>query len=103
MKIETKTKSHPRVTYLDTNKFYWAINAVYGSNLESVNLSKRLRTNNQQKRIDWPKPRSNKNECEFKKCGCDLLLCAQLLKFLNCNIAQVNILVMYKNGSIVKN
>ena len=52
MKIETKTKSHPRVTYLDTNKFYWAINAIYGSNLESVNLSKRLRTNNQQKRID---------------------------------------------------
>ena len=52
MKIETKTKSHPRVTYLDTNKFYWAINAVYGSNLESVNLSKRLCTNNQQKCID---------------------------------------------------
>ena len=33
-----KTKSHPRVTDLDANNFYgWAmINAVYGSNLESV-------------------------------------------------------------------
>ena len=33
-----KTKSHPRVTDLDVNNFYgWAmINAVYGSNLESV-------------------------------------------------------------------
>ena len=31
------TKSHPRITYLDTNNFYfWAIDAVYGSNLESV-------------------------------------------------------------------
>ena len=71
MKIETKTKSHPRVTYLDTNKFYWAINAVYDSNLERVNLSKRLCTNNQQKCIDCLKPRSNKNERECKKCGCD--------------------------------
>ena len=58
-----RTKSNPRVTYLDTNNFYgWLINAVYGSNLESVNLSKRLWTNNQQMFIDCLKPRSNKNE-----------------------------------------
>ena len=31
-----------------------------------------------------------------------LLLCAQLLKFFICSIAQVSILVMYQNGSIVK-
>ena len=32
-----KTKSHLRVTYLDTNNFYgWTINAVCGSNLKSV-------------------------------------------------------------------
>ena len=67
-----KTKSHPRVTYLHANNFYgMAINAVYGSNLESVNLAKRLHTNNQQKYINCLKPRSNKNERECKKCGCD--------------------------------
>ena len=31
-----------------------------------------------------------------------LLLCAQLLKFFICSIAQVSILVMYQNGSIFK-
>ena len=69
-----KTKSHPRVTYLDTNNFYGlAINAVYGSNLKSVNLVKRLPTNNQQKCIDFLKPRSNKNERECKTCGCNYI------------------------------
>ena len=69
------------------NSFYgWAmINAVYGSNLEIVksnqrfyskkyqsdNLAKRLYTNNLQKCIDCLKPRSNKNERECKKYGCD--------------------------------
>ena len=32
-----------------------------------------LRENNQQKCIDCLKPRSNKNECECKKCGWDCL------------------------------
>ena len=32
--------------------------------------AKQLRENNQQKRIDCLKPRSNKNELECKKCGC---------------------------------
>ena len=67
-----KTKSHPRITYLDTNNFYGlAINVVYCSNLESVSLVKRLHTNNQQKCIECLKPRSNKNERDCKKCGCD--------------------------------
>ena len=47
MKIKAKTKSHPVVTYLHRNNFYGAINAVYGSNVESVNLAKRLNANNQ--------------------------------------------------------
>ena len=42
-----KTKSHSRVTYLDTNNFYWTINSVYGSNLERGNLAKTFHTNNQ--------------------------------------------------------
>ena len=48
MTIEIKTKSHPKVTYLDTNNFYgWAvINVVYGSNLESVKSNKRLYSKN---------------------------------------------------------
>ena len=33
--------------------------------------AKRLRENNQQKRIDCLKPRSNKNELECKNCGCN--------------------------------
>ena len=38
-----KTKSHLRATYLDMNNFYgWAINAIYGSNLESGKSNKRL-------------------------------------------------------------
>ena len=75
-----ETKSHPRVAYLDMNNFYgWAINAVYGSNLESVNLSKRLCTNNQQMCIDCLKPRSNKNERKCKKCGSDCF-CVPIIK-----------------------
>ena len=66
-----KNKFHPMVTYLDTNNFYLAIDAVYGSNLEGVNLAKRLHANNQQMGIDSLKPRSNKNERKYKKSGCD--------------------------------
>ena len=49
-------------------------------NLESVKSYKWFRpkkyqsdnhTNNQQERIDCLKPRSNKNERECKKCGCE--------------------------------
>ena len=52
----------------------------FESNLESVKSNKRFylkkyqsdnHTNNQQKCIDCLKPRSNKNERECKKCGCD--------------------------------
>ena len=64
MTIATKIKSHPKVTHLDTNNFYWTINAAYGSNLKSDSLAKRLHTNNQQMCIDCFKPRSNKNERE---------------------------------------
>ena len=71
MAIETKIKSHARVTYLETNNFYREINAVYGSNLESVNLAKRFHKNNQQKCINCLKPKANKNERECKKCRCD--------------------------------
>ena len=33
--------------------------------------ARRFRENNQQKRMDCLKPRSNKNEHECKKCGCN--------------------------------
>ena len=67
-----KTKSHPMITYLDTNNFYGlAIIAVYSSNLKSVNLVKRLHTNNQQNYKECLKPRSNKNKRGSKKCGCN--------------------------------
>ena len=45
-------------------------------NLESVKINKRFcskkfKSDNQQKCKDCLKPRSNKNERECKKCGCD--------------------------------
>ena len=48
----------------------------FESNLESVKSNKRFylkkyQSDNQQKCIDCLKPRSNKNERECKKCGCD--------------------------------
>ena len=52
----------------------------FESNLESIKTNKRFylkkhqsdnHTNNQQKCIDCLKPRSNKNEPECKKCGCN--------------------------------
>ena len=52
-----KSKSHSRVTYLNTNNFHCAIDSVYGSNLESGNLAKRFHKNNQQKCVDCLKPR----------------------------------------------
>ena len=33
--------------------------------------ARRLREKNEQKRTDCLKPRSNKNELEYKKCGCN--------------------------------
>ena len=41
------------------------------SKIYADNLAKRLCTNNQQVCIDCLKPRSNKNERECKKCGCN--------------------------------
>ena len=73
MTIETKIKSHPKVIYLDTNNFYWEINVAHSSNLKSDNLAKRLHSNNQQMWIDCLKTRSNKNERECEKCGCDYI------------------------------
>ena len=48
----------------------------FESNLKSVKSNKRFcskkyQIENQQKSIDCLKPRSNKNEREFKKCGSD--------------------------------
>ena len=45
-------------------------------NIESVKSNKRFhskkyQSDNQQKCIDYLKPRSNKNERECKKCGCN--------------------------------
>ena len=36
-----------------------------------LKIDARMRENNQQKCIDCLKPRSNKNELECKKCGCN--------------------------------
>ena len=52
MKTTSKTKSYYErvLSKIDARKFY---------------------ENDQQKRIDCLKPRSNKNELECKKCGCN--------------------------------
>ena len=50
--------------------------ADFESNSKSVKINKRFyskkyQSDNKRKRIDCLKPRSNKNELECKKCGCD--------------------------------
>ena len=59
-----KVKSHPDVVdYFKKLPFYKTHTL---KKYQSDN-----HTNNQQKCIDCLKPRSNKNEREHKKCGCD--------------------------------
>ena len=59
----------------------------FESNLESVKSNKRFylkkyQSDNQQKCIDCLKPRSNKNERECKKCGCDYFYVPNYLSIL---------------------
>ena len=42
--------------------------------------ARKLRENNQQKCIDCVKPRSNKNELECKKCGCNEFYGAKIIE-----------------------
>ena len=63
---------------------------------QNDNLAKRLHTNNQQKSINCLKPRSNKNEHECKKCGCNYFY------VFNFSFAVLSICVMYKNSGIIK-
>ena len=104
MSALSKTKSHLKPVPF---KVY----ANFEPNLESVksnekfcsksyqndNLAKRLHTNNQQKSINCLKPRSNKNEHECKKCGCNYFY------VFNFSFAVLSICVMYKNSGIIKN
>ena len=71
MTIETKSKSHPKPVpsknYVDFESILERLSKKY----QSDDLAKRLHTNNQKVCIHCPKPTSNKNDCECKKCGCD--------------------------------
>ena len=73
-----KSKSHlkpvPFKIYANVESILESIKSngrFYSKKYQSDNLAKRLHTDNQQKCIDCLKPRSNKNEHECKKCGCD--------------------------------
>ena len=68
MVVLSKTKSHPKpVVDFESNLVTVKSNKMfYLKKYQSDN-----HTNNQQKCIDCLKPRSNKNKCECKKCGCD--------------------------------
>ena len=68
MAITSKAKSHPKQVPFQ----------IY---------AERFQSNNQQVCIDCLKTRSNKIECECKKCVKN----TQLLKFFICSIAQVNV------------
>ena len=62
--MKMKTKSHPKpVVDFECNSKSVKINKRF--------YSKKYHSDNQQKCIDFLKPRSNKNELECKKCGCD--------------------------------
>ena len=69
----SKTKSHLKlVVDFESNLGSAKSNKrFYLKKYQSDNLTKNLHTNNQQKCIDCLKPRSNKNERECKKYGCD--------------------------------
>ena len=73
-KIKSCPKPVPFKIYVDfkcNSKSIKSNERFYSKKCQSVNLAKRLYTNNQQKCIDCLKPRSNKNERECKKCGFD--------------------------------
>ena len=63
-----KIKSHPKpvVDFESNSKSVKVIKCFTQKKYQSENY-----TNNQQKCIDCLKPRSNKNERECKKCGCN--------------------------------
>ena len=64
MKIESYPK--PVVDFESNSESVESNKMFYSKKYQSDN-----HTNNQQKCIDCLKPRSNKNESECKKCGCD--------------------------------
>ena len=73
MTVMSKNKSCPKPvvnfeSILESVKRY---ERFYSKRYQRDNLAKRFHTNSQQKCIDCLKPRSNKNERECKKCGCD--------------------------------
>ena len=79
MTTTSKTKSHPNPfpfkIYTDLESILESVKSnerFYSKKYQSdTQIAKRLHTNNQQMCIDCLKPRSNKNDCVFKKCGCD--------------------------------
>ena len=78
MTIKTKIKSHPKpvVDFKSNPKSVKSNKRFYSEKYQSDN-----HTNNQQMRIDCLKPRSNKNELEYKKCGCDYFYVPNYLSF----------------------
>ena len=64
----SKTKSHPKpvVDFESNSESVKSNKRFYSKKYQSDNY-----TNNQQVCIDCLKPRSNKNELECKKCGCN--------------------------------
>ena len=66
---------HRKKSLCESKDYYKSIkiNSAFNSNYikyQSANFVKMIHTNNQ-KCIDCLKPRSNKNDCECKKYGCD--------------------------------
>ena len=68
----SKTKPHlkPVIDFESNLEGVKSNERFYSKIYQSDNLAKRCHKNDQQKCIDYLKPRSNKNEGECKKCGC---------------------------------
>ena len=73
-KIKSCPKPVPFKIYVDFESNFESVKSnerFYFKKYQSDNVAKKLHRNNQQKCIDCLKSRSNKNEHECKKCGCD--------------------------------
>ena len=74
--IKSYSKPVPLKIYADFEPVLESVKAnkgFYSKKYKGDNLAKNPHTNNQQQGIDCLKARSNKNERECKKCGCDYI------------------------------
>ena len=77
-------------------------NSLFKQLLSEV-YARRPHKDNQKVRIDCLKPRSNKNKVECKNCGCTKFYVFNYQNSLFLILSSLYCMIMYSNGSNVKN